>query len=395
MTLFGLHLVKREHSQKVAKHDEYEGKRFDTLALTTRGLPAIIEYKKKKDKNVLRQLIEYVDRIVRYPADFELLVAKSPGLPSIRSGKIRIICVAESFENPDVTYARNCKHKIELVSYRYFNNALLFEWVYGKPPRFWPPESNGDNSAVPDAPSLEQILKIFHRTVKSIGPGITHYKTKTYEGYEKDGKSFLTFYVYRKNKRIKVWLPLDPGQEKMGGKNLRDMRGKGRKGAGPLEILIDNAEIINKYEYLLRKSYDRLGDSNRSKHQKPKPFEALSKNQSNMAKAVNNSDNVRRKLFQHLCASIIKLAPKRIECVETKYYYAFRKDGKNFMFVRAFPQLNTVRFSFNLDVSKVALEGIVIKDGCWANNNRFQIDLATEDHLKMVKPLIKKAFEEA
>ena len=214
--------------------------------------------------------MSYVRVLEDNKTDFQYLLVGKNQLPKLRWGLIRVICIAEGFEQADIDYISSCRYAVELVSYRYFNNdTLLLEWVHGQPPdsplplpapRSAPPKpkpSHPRRSEPKPVPStFGPLVKEFHRTVQSIGPGITHYRTDVYEGYKKNGKIFVTFKVLIKARRIRVWLPLDPLKEKTDGKILKDMTNVGHLGLGDFEIVIESKEILGRYAHLIRKSYD-------------------------------------------------------------------------------------------------------------------------------------------
>lgn len=104
------------------------GGRIDTLGIDNNGAPAIIEYKKGQNNNVINQGLSYLRWLLDHNADFEVLVRKININIEIDWASPRVICVAESYNRFDLDTADLLPIKIELLKYRiYENNVLLVE----------------------------------------------------------------------------------------------------------------------------------------------------------------------------------------------------------------------------------------------------------------------------
>lgn len=105
--------------------------RIDTLAVDSQGAPTIIEYKRKRDDNVINQSLSYLKWLTGQRHEFfELLMQKQ--LPDEVRENIRldwqhprVVCIAESFSKSDVDTVEMVPLRIELFKYRLYEGGLL------------------------------------------------------------------------------------------------------------------------------------------------------------------------------------------------------------------------------------------------------------------------------
>lgn len=268
MTFFGASLL----------DDEWKvgDSRIDTIGITQKNCPIIIEYKKGKDYNVVNQVLSYYHDLTDHGSDFRWLVTQRLGkekAEKIKLNNVRLVCVAREFAKFDLKSWRSHK-KVELVTYRYFdNNTLLFQWEAGKP------------GAHEETPQI-------------VVPKPQHEQ------------------------------PTKPSPGKKGG----------------------------------------------------------------MSKAVEKSDPLRQQVFNSLCSAIMQIAPTGIERFEMKHYFVFKKSGKPFIFIRAFPQRKIICFALNLDPSNEKLDGKLVQKGNIGHLGRIRVEIETEKDLKQVFHLVEKAY---
>jgi len=101
------------------------GGRIDSLGIDNNGAPAIIEYKKGQNNNVINQGLSYLRWLLDHKADFEVLVQKAHIDTDIDWASPRVICVVESYNKFDLDTADLLPIKIELLKYRIYENDVL------------------------------------------------------------------------------------------------------------------------------------------------------------------------------------------------------------------------------------------------------------------------------
>ncbi len=103
--------------------------RIDTLAIDLDGAPVIIEYKKSRNDNVINQALSYLKWLKSQKTEFlEMMVIKKLGrekLKPINWNNTRIICIAESYSKYDIDTLEVIPLKLELYTYRYYENDIF------------------------------------------------------------------------------------------------------------------------------------------------------------------------------------------------------------------------------------------------------------------------------
>lgn len=143
--------------------DSDEEGRIDTLGIDSEGRPVIVEYKRANDKNVVQQVLDYRDWLLKNRPMFRELVRETD---QDCTDKVvwqpRLIVIAGEITQKNLREAKRNKDNtiIELVRYRRFGDDFLtLEWVYGEskqprpkpdvvpepPPEPTPTEPVGDN----------------------------------------------------------------------------------------------------------------------------------------------------------------------------------------------------------------------------------------------------------
>lgn len=130
------HLIEQNLKAVLDMHllaSEYRthGGRIDTLAVDSQGAPTIIEYKRRRDDNVINQSLSYLKWLTGQRHEFfELLMQKQ--LPDEVRENIRldwqhprVVCIAESFSKSDVDTVEMVPLRIELFKYRLYEGGLL------------------------------------------------------------------------------------------------------------------------------------------------------------------------------------------------------------------------------------------------------------------------------
>lgn len=128
--LTGIDLLASEYSTGT-RHK----RRIDTLGLDEGGRPVVIEYKRRRDDNVINQGLDYLDWLDDHQAEIRELVRSTLGRERAQGmdfGQARLLCIAADFPRQDVVAARDSRRRIELLRYRrYGEDYLALEWVHG------------------------------------------------------------------------------------------------------------------------------------------------------------------------------------------------------------------------------------------------------------------------
>ena len=105
--------------------------RIDTLAVDRNGAPVIIEFKRKRDDNVINQSLSYLKWLrAQRPEFLEMLMYNRLGSELAESLRLdwnhpRIVCIAESFSRYDMDTAEVVPLRIELFRYRLYERDLF------------------------------------------------------------------------------------------------------------------------------------------------------------------------------------------------------------------------------------------------------------------------------
>lgn len=107
------------------------GGRIDTLAVDYNGAPAIIEYKRNKNDNVINQGLSYLRWLQAQKVEFfEMLLIRNLGQEIAKEISIdwknpRVVCIAESYSKFDIDTVEVIPMRIELFKYRYYENNIF------------------------------------------------------------------------------------------------------------------------------------------------------------------------------------------------------------------------------------------------------------------------------
>ncbi|UYB40880.1 transporter [Streptomyces sp. Je 1-4] len=106
--------------------------RIDSLGLDENGAPALIEYKRSRDQNVTNQALSYLSWLYDHHHEFESLVKAKLGVEAVESvdwSNPRLVCIAGDFTHHDTVAIEMIGRRIDLVSYRVFDDVLTLQLV--------------------------------------------------------------------------------------------------------------------------------------------------------------------------------------------------------------------------------------------------------------------------
>lgn len=124
LTVLDMHFLASEYMTTA-------GGRVDTLAVDMDGCPTIIEYKRKRDDNVLNQSFSYLKWIkAQRPEFFKMLMINKLGSEIAENLLLdwrnpRIVCVAESFSQFDLDTVEVVQLRVDLFKYRLYDQNLF------------------------------------------------------------------------------------------------------------------------------------------------------------------------------------------------------------------------------------------------------------------------------
>lgn len=252
----GVRLLASEYST-----GKTHGGRIDTLGIDEDGSPAIVEYKRATNENVINQGLFYLDWLLDHRGEFELLVTKQLGqsaADTIDWSAPRLLCIAGDFTRYDEHAVQQIDREISLIRYKRFGEDLLaLELVNAVAPA----RANGRVSAVAEqgavAPSTSDMdvpFDALKTLLLSLGDDVQIKPVKHYLAFKRL-KNFACVQVHRD--KLTVLVRVDPDTVTLVPGFTRDVREIGRYGTGDLEIVIRSAADLEQAKPLLTESYER------------------------------------------------------------------------------------------------------------------------------------------
>jgi predicted transport protein len=257
--------------------------RIDTLALSEDNNPVIIEYKKVESSQLITQSLFYLSWILDHHGDFEIAAQKALGPKAeVDWSDVRVICISPNYSRYDLHAASVLRGKLELWVYRlYSNNVLTLEQVQQDvEDRTAPSESPSGKSLVMVAAgkkaaitratgtyTLDEHLEGKPVAIRELALAVNDYMTGLDSLIEVAPKKFYISYRTSQNivsmelqqKKILLFLKLDP-KKVSGPKGIsRDVSNLGHYGTGDLEIAISTAEDFEEAKRFIDMAYRNLG----------------------------------------------------------------------------------------------------------------------------------------
>ena len=250
------------------------GGRIDTLGIDENNSPAIIEYKRSTNQNVINQGLFYMDWLLDHRAEFELLVLRKLGEENadlIDWSAPRLLCIAGGFTRYDEHAVKQMNRNIELIRYRRFGEGLLMLEMVNAVSAVTPASSS--TAAAGSSTTKGGAQKTFSQVLASIdGPLLDLYQAlrdhilelgddvqeKTLKRYVafKRLKNFACVDVRPREGTVLMYLKVDPDTVTLADNFTRDVRGIGHYGTGDLEVAIRTPEDLERAKPLLQESYD-------------------------------------------------------------------------------------------------------------------------------------------
>ena len=263
--LLGIKFLASEYST-----GKMHGGRIDTLGIDENRCPAIIEYKRAINENVINQGLYYLNWLVDHKGEFELLAWKQLGKGSseqIEWGNPRLVCIAGDFTRYDEHAVQQMNRNIELVRYRkYGKDLLLFELVNAttaETPEVEPGKARQAKGtakgvaarlAQSDA-GLRDLFESLKSFLMALGDDVQKKNLKFYFAFKRL-KNFACVEIHPQTHRLVVFVKVDPKGVSLKDGFTRDVSEIGHYGTGNLEITIRSMEDFERAKPLIVQSYE-------------------------------------------------------------------------------------------------------------------------------------------
>jgi len=249
------------------------GGRMDTLGLDENGFPVIIEYKRSTNMNVINQGLFYLDWLVTHRGDFEMLVLKTFGAEAAQSvewSSPRLICIAGDFSKFDEHAIKQMNRNIDLIRYvKFGDDLLLLEQINAAvSPTTAAATTTGINSAavktkyttVTDYLSkadagLTDLYLAVKDYLMGLGDDVQHKTLKNYFAFKRI-KNFACVEVKNQDKKVVLYLKVNPDTVDLVEGFTRDVRKIGHFGTGDLEVTVRSFSDMEMAKSLIEESYE-------------------------------------------------------------------------------------------------------------------------------------------
>ncbi|MFJ3939106.1 transporter [Streptomyces parvus] len=247
------------------------GGRIDSLGLDENGTPVIVEYKRNRDQNVINQGLSYLWWLHDHHHEFECLVREKLG---DQAGEIdwsapRIVCVAGAFTRHDTVAVEMIGHRIDLVTYRVFEDVLTLQLIASAGGTRTSPRggTSGAVRVASAAPkSVQQYLDEAPEELKELYADLDELLLAHRDVLKEPQLHYIayrrinnvaTVRLQPRKRLLVVNLKLDPDTVELCDGFSRDMRGVGVLGIrGGVEVRIGSHEDLARASDLIQRSID-------------------------------------------------------------------------------------------------------------------------------------------
>ncbi|WAX78800.1 DUF5655 domain-containing protein [Streptomyces sp. KMM 9044] len=250
----------------------HHGGRIDSLGLDENGTPVVVEYKRNRDQNAISQGLSYLWWLHDHHHEFESLVREQLGdqaAGAIDWSAPRIVCVAGAFTRHDTVAVEMIGHRIDLVTYRVFEDVLTLQLIASAGGTRTSPQggTSGSVRVASAAPkSVQQYLDEAPKELKELYADLDELLLAHRDVLKEPQLHYIayrrinnvaTVRLQPRNRRLVVNLKLDPDTVKLYDGFSRDMRGVGVLGIrGGVEVRIGSREDLARATDLIQRSID-------------------------------------------------------------------------------------------------------------------------------------------
>ncbi|MEV0374213.1 DUF5655 domain-containing protein [Streptomyces sp. NPDC050636] len=247
--------------------------RIDSLGLDENGTPVILEYKRSRDQNVTNQALSYLSWLHDHHHEFESLVKEKLGAEAAEAidwSNPRLVCIAGDFTHHDSVAIEMIGRRIDLVSYRVFDDVLTLQLVASvagatSPARGKAPTTSRA-SCTASPKSVQQYLDESPQDLQDLYADLDEVllshgdvqkeRQLHYIAYRRI-KNVATVRVQPRNRMLVVNLKLDPDAVELEEGFSRDVRGLGCLGIKDgVEVRIRSREDLARAGDLIRQSVE-------------------------------------------------------------------------------------------------------------------------------------------
>ncbi len=249
------------------------GGRMDTLGIDENSCPVIIEYKRSSNMNVINQGLFYLDWLVTHRGDFEMLVLKKynkEAAESVEWSAPRLICIAGNFSKYDEHAIKQINRNIELIRYvKFGSDLLLFEQINAVSVTTLETDTKRDTISAPAIPkyttvseylekaddTIRNLFEALREYLQGLGDDVQLNVLRYYFAFKRI-KNFACVEIRNNEKKLLVYVKVNPETEELVDGFTRDVRNIGHFGTGDLEITIRSQEDLKRAMELLEQSYE-------------------------------------------------------------------------------------------------------------------------------------------
>jgi predicted transport protein len=246
------------------------GGRIDTLGIDENDCPVIIEYKRAINENVVNQGLFYLDWLMDHRGDYEWLVLKAFGQKTAQEvewSTPRLICIAGDFTKYDEHAVKQINRNIELIRYSKFaDDLLMLDLITAIQAKTGfqveqqaKSAQGGKKNLASDLenadPALLDRFEALKAFLMALGDDVQMQMLKYYTAFKRI-KNFCCVQLYNHEKKLIVYVKVDPSTLTLEHGFTRDVRNIGHQATGDLEITIRNDADFEKAKPLLVRSYE-------------------------------------------------------------------------------------------------------------------------------------------
>lgn len=246
--------------------------RVDSLGLDESGTPVVIEYKRSRDQNVINQALSYLVWLRDHHHEFERLVADRFGAEAAGAvdwSNPRVVCVAGEFTYHDTVAVEEIGRRIDLVSYRVFDDVLTLRLIAsvagagGPSPRAKAPAVSSTTETVPAVSVPQHRLEGAPAKVKELFGAVDERLLLPEGAWMEPQQHYLTYRRLKKFASLRVLprkevvavnLKLDPATVELEEGFTRDVTKIGCLGISGVEVSLRSQADLERAEDLILRS---------------------------------------------------------------------------------------------------------------------------------------------
>ena len=243
--------------------------RIDTLGIDENDCPVIIEYKRATNESVILQALYYLNWLLDHKGEFSMMVMDKFGKEvsdEVNWSSPRIVCIAGGYTKYDTHATKELNHNIELFKYKYFDdNLFLLELVnattvnnnYGKV--HGSPNPSTSDTFIDKIDKSDKGLIDLYEKVKAyllaLGDDVQEKPQVNNMSYKRI-KNFVCVQVKPTQRKILLYLSLDPDTIQLEKGFFRNVKDIGHYGTGDTELTIKSTADFEKAKPFIDRSYN-------------------------------------------------------------------------------------------------------------------------------------------